>query len=97
METILEKLRSHGCTISPLTKTMPGAAIVGLAGRDVICFMTPRTKVMQKFADAWRGAPPVDLLNPSQATELVERILAGEFDDDSRVEAETIIFRMRNQ
>ena len=95
MEAILKFLRSKGCTITPLSRTMPNAVIVGLAGRDVICFLSKRDKLMQKFADAWRGVPPVDLNSVHQAETLVLCILHGEFDADSKYQRDEIIRRLR--
>lgn len=95
MEKILKFLRSKGCTITPLSRTMPNAVIVGLAGRDVICFLSKRDKLMQKFADAWRGVPPVDLTDVVVAEELIARILHGEFDADSKYERDEIIRRLK--
>jgi len=94
MEAVLRRLVEHGCTITPV-KRPPYAIIVGLAARDIICFIGPRTPEMQKFADTWSGAPPVDLLNERLVDNLVEAILAGEYDNDSRFEREQIILRLR--
>ena len=74
---------------------MPGAAIVGFAGRDVICYMTKRTPLMQSFAQNWRGVPPVDILDAGDAACLLESILAGEFDEDSKMEGREIVMRMK--
>jgi hypothetical protein len=95
MEAALAYLRAKGCTITPLSRTVPGAVVVGLAGRDVICFLEKRTPMMQKFADAWRGVPPVDLNSVHQAETLVLCILHGEFDADSKYQRDEIIRRLR--
>lgn len=95
MEAVLRRLVQHGCTITPL-ESVPNAILAGLAGRDIICFIDSRTKEMQRFADTWSGAPPVDLLNERHADNLVAAILAGEYDADSRFEREQIIFRLRH-
>lgn len=95
MEAILRRLVERGCTITPIKKP-PYAILAGLAGRDIICFISNRTPEMQKFADSWSGAPPVDLLNAASVDNLVEAILAGEYDADSRFEREQIIFRLRH-
>ena len=95
MEAIQQFLIEHGATIAPLTKTLPGAAIVGFAGRDVICYMTQRTPLMQGFAQNWRGVPPVDLLEMEDAEKLLEAILSGEFDEDSKMEGREIVMRMK--
>lgn len=95
MEAIKTELTRLGCTVAPLTQTMPGAVVVGYAGRDVICFLTERTPIMQKFADAWRGVPPVNLRRISDVRELIGRIRNGEFDADSKYEREQIILRLR--
>jgi len=94
MEAIQQYLTQQGATIAPIN-TMPGAVIVGYAGRDVICYMTKRTKLMQQFAYNWRGVPPVDLESQSDAACLLERILIGEFDEDSKMEGRDIIMRRR--
>lgn len=95
METILKRLVEHGCSITPIKKP-PYAVITGLAGRDVICFLGVRTPEMQRFADTWSGAPPVDLLTEKMVDNLVQAILAGEYDADSRFEREQIILRLRH-
>jgi len=94
MEAVQEYLTQRGATIAPIN-TMPGSFIVGYAGRDVICYMTKRTKLMQQFADAWRGVPPVNVLNRKQAWELLERIISGEFDEDSKMSGREIIMRRK--
>ncbi len=95
MEAVLRRLVKHGCTITPL-KDVPNAILAGLAGRDIICFIDKRTKDMQRFADHWSGAPPVDLINEQSCDNLVAAIMAGEYDADSRFEREQIIFRLRH-
>lgn len=95
MEAILRRLVEHGCTITPI-KRPPYSILAGLAGRDIICFIAARTKEMQRFADRWSGAPPVDLINTRSVDNLVEAILAGEYDADSRFEREQIILRLKN-
>lgn len=95
MEAIKTELTRLGCTVAQLTHNMPGAVVVGFAGRDVICFLTERTPIMQKFADAWRGVPPVNLRKAKDVHELMERILSGEFDADSKYEREQIILRLK--
>jgi len=94
MEAIFKRLASHGCTLTPV-QSVPSSIIVGLAGRDIICFVGRRSKDMQRFADTWSGAPPVDLLSERSVDNLVEAILAGEYDADSRYQREEIIFRLR--
>ena len=96
MEAILRRLVEHGCSITPI-KRPPYSIIVGLAARDIICFVGSRTPEMQRFADTWSGAPPVDLLTERMVDNLVEAILAGEYDADSRFEREQIILRLRRQ
>lgn len=95
MEAILRRLIEHGCSITPV-KRPPYAVIVGLAARDIICFLGKRTPEMQKFANTWSGAPPVDLLTEGMVDKLVEAILAGEYDADSRFEREQIILRLKH-
>lgn len=95
MEAILTALVGHGFSITPASKP-PNTIIVGLAGRDILCFMSARTKEMQRFADTWSGAPPVDLGSIKGVENLALAILAGEYDADSRFEREQIIFRLRN-
>lgn len=95
MEAILRRLVQHGCSITPVRKP-EGSIIVGLAGRDIICFVCSRTKDMQRFADTWTGAPPVDLINEKMVDTLVGSILAGEYDADSRFEREQIILRLKH-
>jgi len=95
MEAVLKRLVQHGCTITPLD-SVPNAILAGLAGRDIICFIDKRTQQMQRFADTWSGAPPVDLINEKSADNLVQAIMAGEYDADSRFEREQIIFRLRH-
>lgn len=95
MEAVLKRLVQHRCTITPL-ESVPNAILAGLAGRDIICFIDKRTKAMQRFADTWTGAPPVDLISEGMVDTLVQSILAGEYDADSRFEREQIIFRLRN-
>lgn len=95
METVLKRLVEHGCSITPIKKP-PYAVIVGLAARDIICFLGNRTPEMQRFADTWSGAPPVDLLNDCMVDNLVQAILAGEYNADSRFEREQIILRLRH-
>lgn len=94
METIFKRLVEYGCSITPV-QSVPSSIIVGLAGRDIICFVGMRSKEMQRFADTWSGAPPVDLLSEGMVDNLVEAILAGEYDADSRYQREEIIFRLR--
>jgi hypothetical protein len=94
VETITQELARLGCTITEVT-TLSGSIVVGYAGRDVICFLTQRTKEMQKFADKWKGAPPVNLTKVEHVHELLERILAGEFDADSKYIKKQIILRLR--
>lgn len=94
MEAIQEYLTRKGATIAPIN-TMPGAVIVGYAGRDVICYMTERTPLMKSFAMNWRGVPPVDLLSVGRAATLLEAILIGEFDEDSKMSGRDIILRRR--
>lgn len=94
MEKITQELARLGCTITDV-KALPGSIVVGYAGRDVICFLTQRTKDMQRFADKWKGVPPVNLTKIEQVHELLERILAGEFDADSKYLREQIILRLR--
>lgn len=95
MEAVLKRLIEHGFTITPVEKPR-NSVIVGKAGRDVICFLETRTREMQRFADTWSGAPPVDLLKPSFVDALNDAILAGEYDADSRFEREQIILRLRH-
>lgn len=94
MEAIFKRLAGHGCTITPV-KSVPSSIIVGLAGRDIICFVGRRSKEMQRFADTWSGAPPVDLVTERAVDNLVDAILAGEYDADSRYQREQIILRLR--
>jgi hypothetical protein len=94
MEKALRRLVEHGCSITPV-KNLPYTIIVGLAARDIICFVGYRTKEMQRFADTWSGAPPVDLLSESMVDNLVDAILAGEYDADSRYQREQIILRLK--
>lgn len=94
MEAVLRRLVESGCSITPI-KQPPYSIIVGLAARDIICFVSKRTPEMQRFADTWSGAPPVDLINEASVDNLVEAILAGEYDNDSRFEREQIILRLR--
>lgn len=96
MEAILTALVEHGFSITPAKKP-PHTIIVGLAGRDILCFIKPRTKEMQRFADTWSGAPPVDLGCSKGVENLAIAILNGEYDADSRFEREEIILRMRRQ
>lgn len=94
MEAILTRLVEHGFTITP-AKQPHYTIIVGLAGRDILCFMTKRTPEMQRFADTWSGAPPVDLINTKAVDNLAGAILNGEYDEDSRFERQQIILRMK--
>ena len=94
MEAILTRLVEHGFTITP-AKQPHYTIIVGLAGRDILCFMTKRTSEMQRFADTWSGAPPVDLINTKAVDNLAGAILNGEYDEDSRFERQQIILRMK--
>ena len=94
MEAVLKRLVEHGCSITPV-KSVPYSIIVGLAARDIICFVGKRSKEMQRFADTWSGAPPVDLLNERAVDNLVQAILAGEYDADSRYQREQIILRLK--
>ena len=94
MEAILKRLRQRGCTLLAIDR-LPNAYIVGLASRDVISFLTPRTPEIQRFCDRWKGAPPVDVTTVAKADELCDAIMAGEFDADSRYQRDQIILRMR--
>lgn len=95
MEAVLRRLVEHGFSITPVKKPH-STIIVGKAGRDIICFVDQRSKEMQRFADTWSGAPPVDLLFARYVDTLNDAIMAGEYDADSRFEREQIILRMRH-
>lgn len=94
MEKLLTALVQYGFTITP-AKRPENTIIAGLAGRDILCFMKPRTKEMQRFADTWSGAPPVDLGCEKGVENLALAILNGEYDEDSRFERHDIILRMK--
>lgn len=94
MEAVLTRLVEHGFSITPVKKPH-STIIVGKAGRDIICFVDRRSKEMQRFADTWSGAPPVDLLSAGFVDTLNDAIMAGEYDADSRFQREEIIFRLR--
>lgn len=84
---VTTELRAQGCSVLRMgySKQYGHLLVIGSRGRDIIAFCPDgsRTKFQREFAEAWRGVPPVDLRDRTDAKALADLIAAGEFDDSA--------------